>query len=123
MVDPIVHRKVVVEVLQPITAETRYLHARYVTEVLVISMFFKTMNVRIPVKSHLSVKYATRDLPEIITSRHICDSIPGKNHTIVHTATDSLCKLQTYEDTYVFTLARNPINVTCARHVFLIQIN
>ena len=59
--------KVVEEELRLIMVETRYLHVRFVIEALGINMCFKTMSVRIPVKSHLSAKYVIRDLPEIIT--------------------------------------------------------
>ena len=66
MEDQIGPLKVVGELLQLTMAETRYLPVRFVIEALVTSMCYKTMNVRIPVKSHLSAKYVIRDLPEII---------------------------------------------------------
>jgi hypothetical protein len=58
--------KVVVEVLLRIMVEIRCLPVRFVIEALVISMCCKTMNVRIPVKNHLSAKFATKDSQEII---------------------------------------------------------
>ena len=67
MEDLIDRLKAVVEDPQRIMVEIRCLPVRFVIEALVISMCCKTMNVRIPVKSHLSAKYVIRDLPEIIT--------------------------------------------------------
>ena len=66
MEDQIGPLKVVGELLQLTMAETRYLLVRFVIEASVTSMSYKTMNERIPVKSHLSAKYVIRDLPEII---------------------------------------------------------
>ena len=66
MEDQIGLLKVVVEGLQLIMDETRFLPVRFVIEALATSMCYKTMSVRIPVKSHLSAKYVIRDLLEII---------------------------------------------------------
>ena len=95
MVDPTAHPKVVGVDLQHIMVATRCLLARYATAVLVISMSFKTMSVRIPVKNHLSVRFVTRDLQESITLRLICDYIRVKNHTVARIAIGNLFKLQT----------------------------
>ena len=95
MVDLSAHPKLAEVGLQHIMAVTRCLLARYATAVLVISMSFKTMSVRILVKGHLSVKFATRNLQCLITFRLICDSIRVKNHIIAHIAIVSLFKWHT----------------------------
>lgn len=74
------------------TGATRSSHARFATDPLATSTFFKTTSEPIPVKSPSSAKSVISASRVTIISRPICVCTPVRNPTVAPIVTVNLCK-------------------------------